>query len=133
MSFNIFLSCSSLRLLPPSAGWTKCPEVGWGGHAPGFGTLCPSGGAARKTDFILPLAAGNGKSLTALYPCPGAGWCRCVGGGYLVVKVRGKLTRCGSGKLEVFSSGYISTYNLSIWLNHYFNNMSPKHIVVVVK
>ena len=40
--------------------------------------------------------------------------CRCVGGGYLVVKVRGKLTRCVGGKLEVFSSGYISTYNLSI-------------------
>ena len=30
-------------------------------------------GAARKTDFILPLAAGNGKSLTTPYPCPGAG------------------------------------------------------------
>jgi len=36
--------------------------------------LYPSGGAARKTDFILPLAAGNGKSLTAPYPCPGAVW-----------------------------------------------------------
>ena len=58
--------------------------------------------------------------------------CRCVGGGYLVVKVRGKLTRCVSGKLEVFSSGYISTYNLSIWLNHYFNNMPPKHIIIMI-
>ena len=28
-------------------------------------------GCARKTDFILPLAAGNGKSLTDPYPCPG--------------------------------------------------------------
>ena len=37
-----------------------------------------------------------------------------------------------SGKLEVFSSGYISTYNLSIWLNHYFNNMPPKHIIVMI-
>ena len=26
--------------------------------------------------------------------------CRCVGGGYLVVKVRGKLTRCEADKLE---------------------------------
>ena len=25
--------------------------------------------------------------------------CRCMGGGYLVVKVRGKLTRCADGKL----------------------------------
>ena len=58
--------------------------------------------------------------------------CRCVGGGYLVVKVRDKLTRCVSGKLEVFSSGYISTYNLSIWLNHYFNNMPPKHIIIMI-
>ena len=73
MSFGIFLSCSILRLLPPPAGWTKCPEVGRGGRAPGFGTLCPSGGVARKADFILPLAAGNGKSLTTPYPCPGAG------------------------------------------------------------
>ena len=58
--------------------------------------------------------------------------CRCVGGGYLVVKVRDKLTRCVSGKLEVFSSGYISTYNLSIWLNYYFYNMPPKHIIVMI-
>ncbi len=29
--------------------------------------------------------------------------CRCVGGGYLVVKVRDKLTRCVSGKLEVLT------------------------------
>ena len=28
--------------------------------------------------------------------------CRCVGGGYLVIKVRGKLTRCVGGKLKVF-------------------------------
>ena len=27
--------------------------------------------------------------------------CRCVGGGYLVVKVRDKLTRCEADKLEV--------------------------------
>ena len=26
--------------------------------------------------------------------------CRCVGGGYLIVKVRGKLTRCEADKLE---------------------------------
>jgi len=26
---------------------------------------------------------------------------RCVDGGYLVVKVRGKLTRCVGGKLEI--------------------------------
>ena len=26
--------------------------------------------------------------------------CRCVGGGYLVVKVRGKLTQCEADKLE---------------------------------
>ena len=37
-----------------------------------MGTLSQRG-AARKTDFILPLAAGNGKSLTTPYPCPGAG------------------------------------------------------------
>ena len=30
-----------------------------------------------------------------------ARWCRCVGGGYLIVKVRGKLTRCEADKLEV--------------------------------
>ena len=29
--------------------------------------------------------------------------CRCVGGGYLVVKVRDKLTRCVGGKLELIS------------------------------
>ena len=29
--------------------------------------------------------------------------CRCVGGGYLVVKVRDKLTRCEADKLEVSS------------------------------
>ena len=29
--------------------------------------------------------------------------CRCVSGGYLVVKVRDKLTRCVSGKLEVLT------------------------------
>ena len=51
---------------------------------------------------------------------------------HLVVKVRDKLTRCVSGKLEVFSSGYISTYNLSIWLNYYFYNMPPKHIIVMI-
>ena len=27
--------------------------------------------------------------------------CRCVGGGYLVIKVRGKLTRCEADKLKV--------------------------------
>ena len=27
--------------------------------------------------------------------------CRCVGGGYLVIKVRGKLTRCEAEKLKV--------------------------------
>ena len=58
--------------------------------------------------------------------------CRCEGGRYLAVKVRDKLTRCVSGKLEVFSSGYISTYNLSSWLNYYFYNMPPKHIIVMI-
>ena len=47
--------------------------------------------------------------------------CRCVGGGYLVVKVRDKLTRCEADKLEVvciihFSSAYLlfcaSNHNL---------------------
>jgi len=27
--------------------------------------------------------------------------CRYVGGGYLIVKVRGKLTRCEADKLEI--------------------------------
>jgi len=32
--------------------------------------------------------------------------CRCVGGGYLVVKVRGKLTRCEVDKLEFVKEDY---------------------------
>ena len=54
-----------------SAGWTKCPEVGRGDHAPQLWDTLSQRGAARNTDFILPLAAGNGKSLTDPYPCPG--------------------------------------------------------------
>ena len=34
---------------------------------------------------------------------------RCVGGGYLIVKVRGKLTRCEADKLEV-SVAYLDFY-----------------------
>ena len=33
--------------------------------------------------------------------------CRYVGGGYLVVKVRGKLTRCVGGKLELVNLYYL--------------------------
>ena len=33
--------------------------------------------------------------------------CRCVGGGYLVVKVRDKLTRCVGGKLELVNLYYL--------------------------
>ena len=32
--------------------------------------------------------------------------CRCVGGGYLVIKVRGKLTRCEVDKLKVVALLY---------------------------
>ena len=32
---------------------------------------------------------------------------RCVGGGYLVVKVRGKLTRCVGGKLEFILANHL--------------------------
>ncbi|ERJ96273.1 hypothetical protein RUMCAL_01408 [Ruminococcus callidus ATCC 27760] len=34
--------------------------------------------------------------------------CRCVGGRYLVVKVRGKLTRCEADKLEFYLCFLIS-------------------------
>ena len=32
--------------------------------------------------------------------------CRYVGGGYLIVKVRGKLTRCEADKLEVIVQSF---------------------------
>jgi hypothetical protein len=37
--------------------------------------------------------------------------CRCVGGGYLVVKVRDKLTRCEADKLEVILLAFHKSYD----------------------
>jgi hypothetical protein len=37
--------------------------------------------------------------------------CRYVGGGYLIVKVRGKLTRCEADKLEVILLAFYKSYD----------------------
>lgn len=52
--------------------------------------------------------------------------CRCVGGGYLIVKVRGKLTRCEADKLEViFMPSLLVNHKIS---NHHYQRNGQSYV-----
>ena len=100
-------------------------------HRTVFATLVSSGGnrrlplaALNNRDFVvwtghfvslLSLIGGRGGVLPPHFGQKKAGdlfqiscsVCRYVGGGYLIVKVRGKLTRCEADKLEFILANHL--------------------------
>ena len=82
--------------------WLRCTIVislcGQGISCPSF--LCLVDGVAFFYLILGRKKAGDLFQISCLV-------CRCVGGGYLVVKVRDKLTRCVGGKLELVNLYYL--------------------------
>ena len=90
--FAALVSSGGNRRLPLAA-LNNCDFVVWTGHFVSLLSMLGGWGG------VLPPHFGQKKSrqpfqISCLV-------CRCVGGGYLVVKVRGKLTRCEADKLKV--------------------------------